>query len=95
MIFGGMVAKNIRYPGQRLVPRGFRGSSTENMQEKISEILRQMKRAPRGTIKELREVQNVTLDELQDRTKVSLQYIIALENNDFQKLPSLVYVRVF
>ena len=46
-------------------------------------------------IRDLREIQNVTLNELQDKTKVSLQYIIALENNDFQTLPSVVYVKGF
>ena len=46
-------------------------------------------------LKDLREIQSVSLDELQARTKVSLQYIIALENNDFKNLPSVVYVKGF
>ena len=46
-------------------------------------------------LKDLRDIQDVSLDELQERTKVSLQYIIALENNDFENLPSPVYVKGF
>ena len=64
------------------------------IQEKIQDLL-QGGEVNGSLIKELREIQGVTLNELQDRTKVSLQYIIALENNDFQTLPSVVYVKGF
>ena len=43
----------------------------------------------------LREAIGVTQNEVQERTKVSLEYIKGLENNDFHKLPSLVYIRGF
>jgi len=44
---------------------------------------------------QLREAVGVTQNEVQERTKVSLEYIKGLENNDFHKLPSLVYIRGF
>jgi curved DNA-binding protein CbpA len=44
---------------------------------------------------QLREIVGIDQTEIQDRTKISIEYIKAMENNDFQKLPSLVYVRGF
>jgi curved DNA-binding protein CbpA len=44
---------------------------------------------------QLRELVGVSQAEVQERTKVSLEYIKSLENNDFHKLPSLVYIRGF
>ncbi|MCX6128649.1 MAG: helix-turn-helix domain-containing protein [Proteobacteria bacterium] len=44
---------------------------------------------------QLRDIVGVPQSEVQERTKISIEYIKALENNDFKKLPSLVYVRGF
>lgn len=44
---------------------------------------------------QLRELMEVPQSEIQERTKIAIEYIKALENNDYQKLPSLVYVRGF
>jgi curved DNA-binding protein CbpA len=44
---------------------------------------------------QLREIVGIDQAEIQERTKISIEYIKAMENNDFQKLPSLVYVRGF
>lgn len=44
---------------------------------------------------QLREIVGIPQSEIQERTKISIEYIKAMENNDFQKLPSLVYVRGF
>jgi len=44
---------------------------------------------------QLREIVGITQVEIQERTKISIEYIKGMENNDFQKLPSLVYVRGF
>lgn len=43
----------------------------------------------------LREMLSVTQNEIQDKTKISLQYIKAIESDDFRCLPSLVYVKGF
>jgi curved DNA-binding protein CbpA len=44
---------------------------------------------------QLREIVGIEQAEIQERTKISIEYIKGMENNDFQKLPSLVYVRGF
>ncbi|WP_141731536.1 helix-turn-helix domain-containing protein [Oligoflexus tunisiensis] len=44
---------------------------------------------------QLREIVGIDQAEIQERTKISIEYIKAMENNNFQKLPSLVYVRGF
>jgi curved DNA-binding protein CbpA len=48
-----------------------------------------------SALTQLRELQQVQQSEIQERTKIAIEYIKALENNDFPKLPSLVYVRGF
>lgn len=74
----------------------FSGSSlNEATQGKIQALVDECEAYDGNFLKCLREIQDVTLDELQGKTKVSLQYIIALENNDFQTLPSVVYVKGF
>jgi len=44
---------------------------------------------------QLREIVGIPQSEIQERTKISIEYIKGMENNDFQKLPSLVYIRGF
>ncbi|MFY7930015.1 MAG: helix-turn-helix domain-containing protein [Oligoflexus sp.] len=48
-----------------------------------------------AALTQLREIEQVQQSEIQERTKIAIEYIKALENNDFPKLPSLVYVRGF
>ena len=45
-------------------------------------------------LKELRESQNIDLDEIHSRTKINMEYLLALENGQFDILP-LPYVRLF
>ncbi|BCJ85753.1 helix-turn-helix domain-containing protein [Effusibacillus dendaii] len=42
-----------------------------------------------------RENGNLTLDEIQDRTKISKRYLMAIEAGDLSVLPGLVYARGF
>lgn len=39
--------------------------------------------------------QGMTIEDISKMTHIRSQYIVALENNDYQKLPSAVYVRGF
>ena len=82
----GETAKKMRFSGAALC---------EGTQESISKIVSETETFDGAFLKKLRESQDVSLHELQERTKVSLQYIIAMENNDFQTLPSVVYVKGF
>jgi cytoskeletal protein RodZ len=43
----------------------------------------------------LREVAGVSQQEIQERTKISLEYIRGMENNRFDRLPQVVYVKGF
>ena len=45
-------------------------------------------------LKELRESQNIHLDEIHSRTKINMEYLLALENGQFDVLP-LPYARLF
>nr|AIF20820.1 hypothetical protein [uncultured marine group II/III euryarchaeote KM3_94_C01] len=45
-------------------------------------------------LKQLRESQNIDLDEIHSRTKINMDYLIAIENGKFDVLP-LPYVRLF
>jgi flagellar biosynthesis protein FlhG len=46
-------------------------------------------------LRQVRESQRVTLHEIHQRTKVSLAYLKALEDDDFGRLPELVYTSGF
>ncbi len=94
-LWKGCATTSTKQPIETANKMRFAHHALENgIQEKIKSRLEQSD--VDGTlIRDLREIQGVTLNELQDRTKVSLQYIIALENNDFQTLPSVVYVKGF
>lgn len=65
----------------------------------VLELVRSMQAEPMlfdgKSLVQLREAVGVSQNEVQERTKVSLEYIKGLENNDFHKLPSLVYIRGF
>lgn len=82
----GETAKKMRFSGAALC---------DETQENISKIIEESEVIDGSFLKKLRDSQRVSLHELQDRTKVSLQYIIAMENNDFKSLPSVVYVKGF
>lgn len=47
------------------------------------------------TLKETREEQNMSLDTLQEKTKIQKRYLHAIENGDFHVLPGTFYARAF
>lgn len=46
-------------------------------------------------LKEAREAQNITLDDLQESTKIQKRYLMAIEQGDFDLLPGIFYARAF
>ena len=48
-----------------------------------------------STIKRIRESKRISIEDLADYTRISKKYLIALEEEAYQKLPAVVYVRGF
>ena len=46
-------------------------------------------------LRQVRESQRVTLHEIHQRTKISLAYLKAIEDDDFSRLPEVVYASGF
>ena len=66
------------------------------MKELIDELLAAAPEKGDGTLyRKIREMLDVSETEVQTRTRISLDYIRAIESNSFERLPALVYVRGF
>jgi curved DNA-binding protein CbpA len=48
-----------------------------------------------AALRRMREARRISLEDLSDYTRISRIYLQALEDDDFNKLPALVYVRGF
>jgi curved DNA-binding protein CbpA len=48
-----------------------------------------------SAIRRVRESKRITLEDLADHTRISKAYLMALEEENFQKLPAIPYVRGF
>jgi len=48
-----------------------------------------------SAIRRIRESKRITLEDLADHTRISKAYLMALEEENYQKLPAIVYVRGF
>ena len=46
-------------------------------------------------LKEEREAQQLTLDDIQEMTKIQKRYLQAIEDNNFSSLPGRFYARAF
>jgi curved DNA-binding protein CbpA len=71
------------------------GSTKEQVAEKFSELIEANDHSDGDLFRQLREAAGVSVEELQDRTKVCVSYIKDIEANRFDRLPQLVYVRGF
>lgn len=70
-------------------------ASQTEMREKIAEVLASGDACDGKMYAKIREMLKISLDDVQNRTKISLEYVIAIESNLFHKLPALVYTRGF
>ena len=71
------------------------GSHNNELQEKLTAAMEDGDIGDGSILVRLREVAGVSQQEIQERTKISLEYIRGMENNRFDRLPQVVYVKGF
>jgi len=71
------------------------GSHNRDLQEKLNAAMEDGDIGDGAILVRLRELAGVTQQEMQERTKISLEYIRGMENNRFDRLPQVVYVKGF
>ena len=68
----------------------------EGIREKMEALIETEQEQGDGELyKKLRELAGVSDDEMQERTKICIQYIRAIESNNFSELPQTVFVKGF
>ncbi len=70
-------------------------SPAETMASDIDLVIRNEQNWSGPAIRRIREARRISLEELSDHTRISRTYLTALEEENYQKLPALVYVRGF
>ena len=70
-------------------------AGSEDMKRRMQELLDASDPGDGDLFRRLRELCEVTEDEMQERTKICVAYIKAIESNRFEKLPQAVYVKGF
>lgn len=70
-------------------------TQNEETQTRYGDIIEESDPGDGDLFRRLREVAQVSPEELQERTKISVGYIEALEANRFDQLPQLIYVKGF
>ncbi len=70
-------------------------ASKEEIRERMQKIIAESDPSDGDMYRRLREAANVSEKEMQERTKVSIAYIHALESNGFERLPQAVFVKGF
>ena len=87
----GMLSRSSGKAANRFAARAF----LPEVQESIADILSSSDLGSGEQLKKIRKCNGVEVDEVSERTKISPEYVVAFENNDFQKLPALVYAKGF
>ena len=70
-------------------------AGTAEMHEKMRDLIAAHDVGDGDLYRQLRELCNVSSDEMQERTKVSIGHLEAMETNRFERLPQAVYVKGF
>ena len=70
-------------------------SLREEAQTKYLEIQTSCDLGSGDTLVKLRAAATVSRNEIIERTKISMEYLLAIESNQFEKMPQFVYVRGF
>lgn len=70
-------------------------AGSEDMKQRMQTLVETGDAGDGDLFRRLRELCEVTEDEMQERTKISIGYIQAIEANRFERLPQAVYVKGF
>jgi len=70
-------------------------AGSETLGQEFKRLIEENDPSDGDLFRQLREAAGVSIEELQDRTKVSVCYITDIEANRFDRLPQLVYVKGF
>lgn len=70
-------------------------ASQQEIKEKMDTILNESDAGDGAILRSLRQLVQVEPEEIQERTKISRDYIVAMEENRYDRLPQSVYVRGF
>ena len=71
------------------------GATEQKLQDKMLGVIDDSDIGDGSVLISLREVAGVSQQEIQERTKIALEYIRNLEGNQFDRLPRVVYVKGF
>ena len=71
------------------------GANSQELQAKFLELMEEGDIADGSILVSLRELSGVTQNEMHERTKIPLEYIRGIENNRFEPLPQVVYIKGF
>ncbi len=92
----GRRLKTLAGAGEKeIVPVRSQTARTEESAAKLRNILENCQQISGGLLKNLREEVSVGLEELSTRTKISRYHLEALESDNAQALPAIVYFRGF
>jgi curved DNA-binding protein CbpA len=67
--------------------------SDESVKLKLQEISENIDQADGAQLKLMREISGVSIDEVHNNTKLSLQFLADLENNNFSAMPAKIYLK--
>jgi curved DNA-binding protein CbpA len=71
------------------------GANSQELQAKFQVMMDEGDIADGSMLAALRELSCVTQAEMHERTKIPLEYIAGIENNRFEPLPKVVYIKGF
>lgn len=70
-------------------------AGSDDMKQRMQELIESGDAGDGDLYRRMRELCEVSEDEMQERTKISIGYIRAIEANRFERLPQAVYVKGF
>lgn len=92
---GGFDTGVVRTTRSTLPVIKLKATPKENIEQVFSELIKNSDPADGDLFRRLREAAGVSEDEIQERTKISVGYVRAMESNRLDRLPQAVYVKGF